>query len=253
MTESLHDAIYDGNIALVKALLDSGASIEELDEDRNTPLLACCTYRPITELINLLIGKGANINAVNAAGESALLIAARDKMDHVSAILLSHDVDVNSVCAKGKSPLFWAAYKGNIELSKELLHRGADPNQTPVNPEDGTPLLWAARSGNLELVQVFVNLGAEVNAPGVLHSAIAHVPVLEYLISNGADVNKKGTWGTTALHVAAYKCREEAVMLLAANGAHISVKDDQDGLTPYEWAREGGCESETILNLLAKP
>jgi ankyrin repeat protein len=104
----------------------------------------------------------------------------------------------------------------------------------------------------MELVQMLVNQGADIDAPGVLHSAIAHIPVLEYLISKGADINKKGSWGTTALHMAAYKCREEAVKVLVANGADIALADDEEGQTPMEWAREGGCKQEDILEMLGE-
>jgi ankyrin repeat protein len=250
MSTSIRDALLEGDLSIVESKLDAGADIEELDEDGDTPLLVCCTSNPTIELINHLIDHGANINAVNARGESPLLIAAKYKIGYLSEILLTHEPNVNLTSHDGTTPLYWAAYKKQVVLAKALLRRGADPTINPKNQENGTTLQWAVSTGDLELVRTMVRVGADIDAPGVLHAAIAQIPVLEYLIAQGADIDKKGNWGSTALHIAAYKCKHEAVKVLVANGADISAIDDQDRQTPYEWAQEGGCVHKAILDLL---
>lgn len=250
MSYSIHDAIFDGDIERVRSILNTGINIEEKDSDGDTPFLTCCTYRPLAEVMELLIDQGADINARNAKGESALSIAVGKKKLPVIDILLKHNAEVNVVSDDGQTPLFRAAYKNLVEYAKEMLRRGADPNLNPSNPEDGSTLLWAAATGDLALVEMLVSHGAEINAPGVLHSAIKHIHIMKYLIREGADVNKKGAWGSTALHTAAYKCEKEAVELLVNSGADIQIKDDKEGQTPYEWALDGACECQTIRDLL---
>ncbi|AKH19183.1 ankyrin repeat domain-containing protein [Sedimenticola thiotaurini] len=250
MIHSIHDAIFDGDIDRVRSILDAGINMEEKNSDGDTPLLTCCTYRPLAEVMALLIDQGADINARNAKGESALSIAVGKKNGPVIDILLKHNAEVNVISDDGQTPLFRAAYKNLVEYAKEMLRRGADPNLNPRNPEDGTSLLWAAGTGDLELVEMLLCHGAEINAPGVLHSTIKHIHIMEYLIREGADVNKKGAWGSTALHMAAYKCEKEVVELLTNSGADIQIKDDKEGQTPYEWALDGECECQTIRDLL---
>lgn len=248
---SIHEAILEADLPSIKNHLEAGGDIEELDEDGDTPFLACC-LTPTMAILKLLIDHGANINALNAKGESPLFLAARHKINYLWEMLLAHDPDVNAVSHAGTTPLFWAVYKNQVELAKELLRRGADPTLNPKNPDEGTTLQWAVNTGDMELVSTLVNLGADIDAPGVLHAAIRQIPILEYLIAQGADVNKKGNWGSTALHMAAYKCNAEAVKVLVANGADISVTEDQDGQTPYEWAQEGECDQNEILELLTR-
>jgi len=252
MSNAIHDAIFEGDIDRVRAILNSGINIETKNGDGDTPFLTCCTYRPLPEVINLLIDYGADINARNMKGETSLSIAVNKKKGALIDILLKNKAEINVVSDDGETPLFRAIYKSQLELAKELLGRGADPTLNPSDPKNGTALLWAAGSGDLELVKMLVNYGADINSPGVLHSAIKHIHIVKYLINEGVDLNNKGAWGSTALHMAAYKCEKDIVELLINNGADVGVKDDNDGQTPGEWALEGECKCEIIRELLNK-
>jgi ankyrin repeat protein len=250
MSDSIHNVIFDGDIDRVRSILNTSINIETINSDGDTPFLTCCTYRPFIEVVELLIDHGANINATNAKGESALSIAVGSKNGSVIDILLKNNAEVNVVSDDGQTPLFRAAYKEQVTYAREILRRGANPNLNPSNPEDGTVLLWAVSTGDLELVRMLLSHEANINSPGVLHSAINHIHIMDYLIKEGADINKKGAWGSTALHMAAYKCEKDVVEFLVNNGADVEVTDDKDGQTPYEWALEGGCHCEIIKDLL---
>lgn len=250
MINAIHDAIFEGDIDRVRSILNNGIDIEAKNCDGDTPFLTCCTYRPLIEIMNLLVDYGADIDARNINGESSLSIAVNRKKIAVIDFLLNKNAEINVVSDDGQTPLFRAIYKNQLAYAKEMLRRGADPSLNPSNPESGTSLLWAAGTGDLELVKMLVDCGADISSPGILHSAIKHMHIMKYLIDQGVDVNKKGAWGSTALHIAAYKCEKDAVELLINNGADIGVKDDKEDQTPYEWALEGDCQCEIIGNLL---
>lgn len=92
--------------------------------------------------------------------------------------------------------------------------------------------------------QIDVNASTKASdnhAHTLLMSAATHgsVRCLEYLIQNGATVNKKNFLGYTALHWAAYSGRTECVDLLLQNGANIEAKTG-DGMTPLHIAAHRG-------------
>ncbi len=87
--------------------------------------------------------------------------------------------------------LILAAHKGDADVVKDLLKRGANPNE--------------------ESFEFFFPLGAAAEQ--------GHVEVARLLIENGADVNKKAS--DTALTFAAGKGQAEVVRLLIDKGADI--------------------------------
>jgi len=97
-----------------------------------------------------------------------------------------------------------------------------------------------------EYVPKMVNADASTNSSEdhlhtLLMCAAAHgsINCLEYLLSNGANPNKKNFVGMTALHWAAYSAREECVKKLLNAGAKIEAKTE-DGKTPFHIAASRG-------------
>jgi hypothetical protein len=82
-----------------------------------------------------LLDAGANVNDSNAAGTSALVIAAHSDHGQLARFLLSRSADPNAAEA-GYTALHAAVLRGNLELVKALLEHGAEPN-APVR--HGTP------------------------------------------------------------------------------------------------------------------
>lgn len=250
MVDSIHDAVLEGDINRVKSLLKADGVIEQRDENGDTPFLVCCSFTSDLKIMQLLIEKGADINACNTKGESSLFIVLKNKNLQMIDLLLENNAEVNNVSEDGTSPLFWAVYKGLITEAKALLDRGADPKVAPLNAKSGSTLAWAVNAGDLELVDRLLNQGADINTRGLLHHAVKHKHMMQYLIEKGADVNKKGDFGSTALHIAAYKCKPECVKILLDHGADPSLKDDEDAQTAYEWALKSDGDAEEVLKLL---
>src|SRR5450759_4165705 len=74
--------------------------------------------------------------------------------------LLAHGADVNARDAKGATALMYAAIYGDVEFVNLLLDKGADPNAS--NDLGINALMWAA--GDLAKVRTLVAHGASVNA-----------------------------------------------------------------------------------------
>jgi len=188
----------------------------------------------IGRLSRLLAEKPALAAARAADGVSALLYARyRDKLPAVETLLSANPpIDV-----------FDAAALGRTGRLRELI--AAEPKLTGAFSSDGfTPLHLAAFFGQAETARVLIHAGADVNAVSrndmkvmPLHSAAAsrRDEVARMLIEAKADVNAKQKDGYTPLHEAAQNGDVELVDLLLDRGARLDAKLD-DGRTPADLA-----------------
>lgn len=72
----LLDASRDGQLSIVKMLLDAGADVNALNKYGDTPLL-WASYNGHNEVVKLLLIAGADANIKNKMGTSALIYASR--------------------------------------------------------------------------------------------------------------------------------------------------------------------------------
>ena len=98
------------------------------------------------------------ILALNADGNSALLLAVYKNNNQVAQFLIDSGADINGNTIMG-TPLMAAVVKGNIEAVKMLLDKKADVNGFDDNGV--TALIYAVQFSNLELVKLFLNYKAD--------------------------------------------------------------------------------------------
>jgi cytohesin len=245
---ALIDAVRTRDIAKVTSLLAQGANVnsswyydEETSEtrwpDESTPFRIAIDFGD-TNLAELLLAHGADINATSSIG-TALYQATYYEKKEIVEFLINKGADVNAAGGLGDAPLHKAAELGNIKLVELLLKHGANVNA------DGylnlTPLHHAASNRRKEVVELLIAKGADVNAhhgAGVTPFHYAAIggdkEIMEMLIAKGADIHAREPTGLTALHRAVQSRNKEAIQLLIANNVDL---DAQDGhfLTPLHW------------------
>ena len=148
--------------------------------------------------------------------------------------------------AKPNDPLHWAAAKGDFDLVKSLLSKGANINSLCEHQGIMTALHQAVIAGHKDIVEFLLSRGAHINALDKsaftpLHRAAehGHTDIAMLLMDKGADINTKDCFSDTVLHYAAQKGLREVVVRLIAKEVDVNAKDAY-GDTPLHMAAQEG-------------
>jgi uncharacterized protein len=107
-----------------------------------------------------LVNGGLDPNVRRGDGQTALHVALRDESPKViQALLALPKVDVNALNASGESPLMMAALRGNVPAAEALLARGAR-----VHQDGWSPLHYAATGPEPKLVTLLIARGAQIES-----------------------------------------------------------------------------------------
>ncbi|MBM64198.1 MAG: hypothetical protein CL484_14710 [Acidobacteria bacterium] len=188
------DAVEHGNSKLALALIHDGADVNARQVDGMTAL-HWAVYQDDSHTSTLLVKSGANVNAGNDYGVTPLSLAATNANATVVNLLLDAGADAKATLRGGETVLMTAARTGSVEVVTALLTEGVDPNGREGNNQ--TALMWASAEGHLPVVEALVQAGADVHAS--LNSGFSpiffavregHIDVARSLIAAGVDVNQ---------------------------------------------------------------
>ncbi len=150
-------AIKNDNPSAVADLLKRGFDPNTRDVKGQPGLTAAMQERSVKVARVLLEQPGIDVNALNPAGESALMLAALKGELTGAELLLGRGATVSLA---GWSPIHYAATGPEPQLVKLLLDRGADIDA--ASPNGTTPLMMAAQYGSEESVKLLLQRGADL-------------------------------------------------------------------------------------------
>ena len=156
----LGQALKMYNMEKIHRLVSSNIiDLNYMHKDVGTPLCVAAD-RGDTDLVQILIEKGAEINARNGYIYSPLYIAAMEGHLDVVKVLLDGGARPDNGAEGGITPVHRAASSGHIEVLKLLLERGAQVNPQVTNT-GLTPLHGAAIMGHKDVVKLLLESGAD--------------------------------------------------------------------------------------------
>jgi ankyrin repeat protein len=157
-----------------------------------------------------------------------------------------------------------SALDGNLACVRGLLDAGAPPNGPGLalggESSEVTPLFGAIQANSVDMMRLLLDAGADPNlramanakSPGISPIAAASfssVEAVKLLLAKGADVNGPTKDGQSALHRAVMHGDAQIVRELVAYGAKVDAKEEDNGKTPLDYAKEGHAD---LIPLLAK-
>lgn len=216
-------------LAALGALLAVAPAMAQMTPDRNPPALHAAAARDDVAALRALLAKGAPVDARDAGGRTALLVATHENKVAAARALVDAGANVNAKDAISDSPYLYAGARGHLEILKITLAHGADLAST--NRFGGTALIPAAERGHVETVRTLIDAGVAVDHVNRLgwtalleavilgSGGVAHQRIVALLIAAKADVNLPDREGVTALqHARKRGYREIETLLVTAGG-----------------------------------
>ena len=270
-------AMNNLRVQMMELLLAAGASVNGKDSDGSTPL-HCATSEGFKDVVELLLDKGADVNAKAThrywsrdnhdrlfTGITPLHEAALVGDPNVADLLIARGAQLDATTESGQTPLHYAAGYGYLyeptfspgqhwhpgrawrdgDVVELLIEKGCRVN---AKDHDGaTPLYYALRARRTRIAKTLIAAGAEKvavkNEAGqtMLHDAYwwKDLELIRLLLDNGADTEERDTDGRTLLHLAARDPNQGLVELLLAHHADVNAKN-RGGLTPLHYVASSG-------------
>ncbi len=234
-----------GDIPVLEALLARGAKADQAwATDGATSLYAILNWSHTPDGAVWLLAHGADPNAVFAEnGETPLHAVARTWGVPLAEAMVAHGADIARTRTDGRTPYAVAELNGNRAVADWLLAQGASPELAEVDR-----LVAACSRGDRKTVNTLLaanpGLKGEITDDHYItfHQAAERgdVGALEAMLVCGFDPNRPDQGiGKTALHSAAMAGWPDAVRVLLAHGASVTIRDKEFNGPPLIWAAEG--------------
>lgn len=247
----LCNAVRRGNTELVRFLLDHDVSPDQTQPYWPSSPLNCAITYGHTEIIHILLERGANVK-----GDAALQTAAKKGYATIVELLLSRGARINSRThdKDEETALHVAAKEREVGIIDLLISRGADIGIKNAKGETAWEIALRENLPYDALEKLLPKDGTrnEIVKTAMFFNAAkrGNVAAIERILSGGFDTNSRDVSGTTALHLASECGRTNVVSLLLSHGAEVDAKNN-DRMTPLMFASERK-HPETVSLLLAK-
>ncbi|KAG8527393.1 uncharacterized protein KY384_007545 [Bacidia gigantensis] len=208
-------AACGGSTEVAQLLLESGANIEHKDLKGRTALHTAVAHDD-DRLVRHLLESGANADSTDLDGTSILITAVRKSCLPIIQELLKRGVDVNAADFSGSTALYHALWRyvapDRLTLTRRLLERGA---RTDLMMSSGyTALISAVRTGYQQMAELYIEFSDSIET--------------------------KDTKGRTLLLIAARYELREGFHYLIEQGADVEAKDKRGQTALALAAKSGG-------------
>jgi ankyrin repeat protein len=224
-------AAHYGHLELLRPLHAHGADINKFDRENRSPLLMASIGGHVT-VMEYLLSQGADVNARTNLGATPLNAAVEANSSAAAKLLLEHGADIASADRYSPSALSAAACNGSVEMLELLAGSGLQDRLSDSDSAGNSLLLITANYGRVSATEWLIQKGLAAdacnsNGETALISATQqqYSTVIELLLANGCDVDKRDALQRTAPDYASMSGDVQCVKLLVEAGADVTHCD----------------------------
>jgi len=232
--KKLIKGIQEGSIEEVKNAFSKGAKIGYSDDYTLSPLMMSIGNKSIFQF---LVEQHPDVNEQCYKGKTALMHAAEKRDNEAVRVLLEKGADSNIEDQNGHNALHYAFEHRDQFMMKLLLENGSRIS----GDEDFFLINFAVIENDNQLARLLVFNGLNLNVgtanvpnQKIKQTLLCHAAawwdskLIEFLVTNGADVNRCDEIALTPLMYAAKEGQISAVELLLGKGARVNDNINQN-------------------------
>jgi len=152
-------ALYE-RVEQIDNLIYFGAKVNAQSSGKFTALMFAAIRRGREGLgiVDKLFANGAKINYIIENGETPLMrVVDKGISSKILSALVKHGADINAIDDAGNTLLHWAARGADQRIFKALLSLGMDKNLHTKNKKGQTPFLVAAKYRNEKVIKLLLS------------------------------------------------------------------------------------------------
>ncbi len=150
----------DDKIQIMISLIARGADINAQDKVGDTALM-CAAATQNEKAIRLLLENEANTNISNKKGVTALMSASERRSTKIVELLIKNKANINARDNVGDTALMCAVREQHTQIARLLIDNKADPNIQ--NMYKKTALMYAKKNNDTEVMKLLIENGADAN------------------------------------------------------------------------------------------
>jgi ankyrin repeat protein len=221
--------------------------------------LFCAANAGHEEVVAFLLSQGAQASCRDGIGKTPLMWACEEDHMGVVRVLVQHmgTHGLQLTDEQGRTAIHWAAYWGHEDMVAFLLDKGAQANSSDRARK--TPFMMACEAGHVGVAGVllpYIGDGGlkdtDEQERSALHLAAlgGHKDTVTFLLSKGAQADRRVAMGKTPLEWACDKGHVDVVWVLAHHmAAQGREEPDAQAGTALLWAVRAGHEKVVALLL----
>ena len=253
-------AAGNGHVHVLRCLVENGADVNGTSDDGFTALMIGSYFGQL-EAVNFLIKHGAGVHHKDNLGYTALHHAVTHDLgsSELLSCLIKNGANVNARANDNRTPLMIASEYNHVNSVIFLTDHGA--NIDLQDREGYSSLHYAA--GNIsdlcDVLDFLITNGADVNAftndkftPLIIASNCNNLNVVNSLIKYGANIHLVDRYGRTALHYSITAVDHDSVTVLRSlikNGADVNALTN-DNCSPLMMSSLSG--SVNVVTILVE-
>lgn len=234
---------------VISMLIDKGVELESVNKAGLTPIMIACKYRDVS-IVQLFLNKMSDKNKL-------IFYACQNPNVDVIRLLANYDITCEERDKSGNGLIHHACVYKNLPVVQFLVEHGDDPELKNTLHERPIHLVCRNKRNQAEIVEYLISQNVDLECSddngmrSIHHACQTSDTNIVSILLNKVDLEAKNSDGQRPIHMACQNigCGDLIVDLLISKGVDLNVAD-KFGKTPIFYAIENNSLDRAIVSRL---